>query len=137
MDLREYDLEHLWGEMSVIFQDSCVMITAAANIAMGRIEEKDNLFQTRAAALKSLRRDVIRKLPKNYEQLLGCRFDGEDLRGGEWQRIALARAYLNAQVLILDEPVASSMRGRSMDIPALHELTAEKYRSRIALPPFE
>jgi len=109
-DLREYDLESLWKEIGVIFQDFMrYEMTASANIAVGRIEERNNLFQIRAAANKSLAEQSIRRLPKGFDQMLGCRFeDGIDLSGGEWQRIALARAYLrDAQLLILDEPTAA------------------------------
>ncbi len=67
------------------------------------------MFRIRSAANKSLAEKVIRKLPKGYDQTLGCRFEGAvDLSGGEWQKMALARAYLrDAQVLILDEPTAA------------------------------
>jgi ATP-binding cassette subfamily B protein len=110
LDLREYDLEDLWKEIGVIFQDFMRYdVTASENIAIGKIEEKENIFRIRAAAQKSLAEQVIRKLPKGYDQILGRRFEGGvDISGGEWQKMALARAYLrDAQVLILDEPTAA------------------------------
>src|ERR1700740_2919040 len=84
-------------------------MTASANIAVGRIEERHNPFQIRAAANKSLAEQAIRKLPKGFDQVLGSRFEGAvDLSGGEWQKIAIARAYLrDAQLLVLDEPTAA------------------------------
>ena len=83
-------------------------MTAWENIALGRIEGAKN-GAVREAAKKSLADQVIEKLPNSYEQLLGIRFEGGvDLSGGEWQKIALARAYFrNAQLVILDEPTAS------------------------------
>ena len=110
VDLREYDLESLWNEVGVIFQDFVrYEMPVSDNIAIGRITERNNLFRIRAAAMKSLADEVVSKLPKRYEQVLGCRFEGGvDLSGGEWQKLALARAYLrDAQVLILDEPTAA------------------------------
>jgi ATP-binding cassette subfamily B protein len=110
VDLREYDLDDLRKEIGVIFQDfTRYEMTASENIAVGQIEERTNQFRIRSAANKSLAEKVIRKLPKGYDQTLGCRFEGAvDLSGGEWQKMALARAYLrDAQVLILDEPTAA------------------------------
>jgi ATP-binding cassette subfamily B protein len=110
VDIREYDLDDLWKEIGVIFQDFMrYEMTSSENIAIGRIEERNNQFRIRAAAMKSLAEEVIKQLPKRYDQLLGSRFKGAvDLSGGEWQRMALARAYLrDAQLLILDEPTAS------------------------------
>ena len=110
VDLREYDPETLWQEIGVIFQDFVrYEMSAKDNIAVGRIQERDNDFTVRMAAEKSLADGVIRKLPRRYAQILGCRFEGGvDLSGGEWQKLALARAYLrDAQMLVLDEPTAA------------------------------
>jgi len=110
IDLREYDLEDLHREMGVIFQDFMrYEMTARENIAVGRVEEIDNLELLQGAARKSMADHIIGRLPERYEQMLGRRFDrGMDLSGGEWQKVALARAYLrDAQLLILDEPTAA------------------------------
>ncbi|MHB8218256.1 MAG: ABC transporter ATP-binding protein [Candidatus Sulfotelmatobacter sp.] len=110
VDLREYDLEDLHREIGVIFQDFMrYEMTALENIAVGRVEEIGNLELLRSAAQKSMADQTIDRLPLGYNQMLGRRFDlGVDLSGGEWQKVALARAYLrDAQLLILDEPTAA------------------------------
>jgi ATP-binding cassette subfamily B protein len=109
IDLREYSVEDLHNEISVIFQDFMrYEMTAGENIAAGRMDGAKE-SSIRQAARKSMADQVIERLPHGYEQLLGRRFEGGvDLSGGEWQKIALARAYLRqAQILILDEPTAS------------------------------
>ncbi|HVG11068.1 MAG TPA: ABC transporter ATP-binding protein [Thermoanaerobaculia bacterium] len=109
-DLREYAVEDLRANIGVIFQDFVrYHLSAAENIAVGRIEARDDQARIVDAAESSLADEVIRKLPEGYNQVLGKRFrTGVDLSGGEWQKIAIARAYMrDAQLLILDEPTAA------------------------------
>jgi ATP-binding cassette subfamily B protein len=130
VDLREYDLEDWWNEIGVIFQDFMHYdMTVTENIAVGRINAPINPMQIQAAARKSFAESVILKLPRVYEQLLGCRFEGGlDLSGGEWQKIALARAHLrDAQLLILDEPTAAlDARSEREVFERFADLTKEK-----------
>ncbi len=109
-DLREYDVGQLRANIGVIFQDFVrYHLTAGENIAVGRIEARDDRARIEAAAQRSLADEVIRNLPNGYDQVIGKRFKkGIDLSGGEWQKIAIARAYMrDAQLLILDEPTAA------------------------------
>jgi ATP-binding cassette subfamily B protein len=129
VDLKEYRLEDLYREIGVIFQDFMrYEMTARENIAVGRIEEIDDLALLEAAARKSLADAVIAKIG-GYDQMLGRRFEtGVDLSGGEWQKVALARAYLrDAQLLILDEPTAAlDARSEFEVFQRFAELTAGK-----------
>jgi ATP-binding cassette subfamily B protein len=118
-DLREYDPAELRQEIGVIFQDFVrFQLPAGQNLAVGRIEERQNQPRIETAAQQSLADSVIAKLPGGYDQMIGRRFNGGvDLSGGEWQKIALGRAYMrDAQLLILDEPTAA------LDARAEHEV---------------
>ncbi len=109
-DLRDYDLASLRSATGVIFQDFMrYSLTAADNIAVGRIEERFNRPRIKAAAERALADRVIEGLPEDYDQMIGKRFrNGVELSGGEWQKLAIARAYMRgAEVLILDEPTAA------------------------------
>ena len=110
VDLREYDVDSLRREIGVIFQDYMRYdMMVRENIGFGRIEELENQARIEGAARKSLAEPMIAQFAGGYEQMLGRRFEnGVDLSAGQWQKIALARAYMrDAQVLILDEPTAS------------------------------
>ncbi|MFC0200722.1 ABC transporter ATP-binding protein [Paracoccus rhizosphaerae] len=109
-DLRDYDLDQLRATVGVIFQDFVrYAVTAAENIAIGRIEARDDRPRIVSSAERALADQVIAKLPQGYDQMVGKRFArGLDLSGGEWQKLAIARAYMrDAQLLVLDEPTAA------------------------------
>jgi len=110
VDLREYSVEELHKEIGVIFQDFVRYdMPARMNIGVGRIESVDNDEALWIAAEKSRADRLLTRFAGGLDQMLGRRFEGGvDLSGGEWQKFALARAYLrDAQVLILDEPTAA------------------------------
>lgn len=131
--LGDYDPEQLRRTIGVIFQDYIrYHFTASENIAVGNIVERQNKPLIVDAADKSLADTVIDLLPKGYDQMLGKRFaDGIDLSGGQWQKVALARAYMrDAQLIILDEPTAA------LDARAEHEVFirfAELMRGKTAV----
>ncbi|WP_312915205.1 ABC transporter ATP-binding protein [Stenotrophomonas sp.] len=109
-DLRDYDLDDLRANMGVIFQDFVrYHLSAGENIGVGLVEAMNDKERIRNAARRALADEVIDALPAGYEQLIGRRFKtGVDLSGGQWQKIAIARAYMrDAQVMILDEPTAA------------------------------
>jgi len=110
IDLKAYDLDDLRHNLGIIFQDYIrYQMTFYQNIAVGNIKEMENRELVKKAAEESLADQLAAKLPGAYEQWLGRKFnDGIELSGGEWQKVALARAYMKeAQVLILDEPTAA------------------------------
>lgn len=130
IDLREYDVDSLRQNAGVIFQDFVRYdLNLRENIAIGDIAELENEPAISLAADRSLASQVIAKLPEGLSQMLGRRFEGAvDLSGGEWQKVALARAYLrDAQLLILDEPTAAlDARAEYEVFLRFSELTAGK-----------
>ena len=130
VDLREYDLDDLYREIAVIFQDFMrYEMSARENIAVGEIDGTAHMDALEVAARKSMATDVINRLPRGYDQMLGRRFEGGvELSGGEWQKVALARAYLrDAQLLILDEPTAAlDARSETQVFRRFAELTCGK-----------
>jgi ATP-binding cassette subfamily B protein len=110
VDLREYDLESLRKNIGIIFQDFVRYdFILRENIGVSQVEALDDEARIREAARRSLADSVAQRVPQGFDQMLGRRFDnGVELSGGEWQKVALARAYMrDAQVLILDEPTAA------------------------------
>jgi ATP-binding cassette subfamily B protein len=121
VDIREYDPAELRREIGVIFQDYVTyFLSARENIGVGRLEAADDFDRISDAAAQSGADGVVSRLPQGYDTTLGKWFDqGHQLSGGEWQKIALARAFMrDAQILILDEPTAA------LDAQAEYEIFA-------------
>lgn len=109
-DLRDYDLDALRASLGVIFQDFMrYHLTAAENIGVGQVDAIEDRARIVEAARRGMADEVIAGLPAGYDQVIGRRFkQGVDLSGGQWQKVAIARAYMrDAQVMILDEPTAA------------------------------
>jgi ATP-binding cassette, subfamily B, bacterial len=120
-DVREYDPVELRREFGVMFQDyAAYQVSAGENIGVGNVDRAEDMAAIAEAAARAGADDVVAKLPEGYETTLGKWFEGgHQLSGGEWQKIALARAFMrDAQVLILDEPTAA------LDAQAEHDLFA-------------
>ena len=120
-DVREYDPQELRREFGVMFQDfAAYQVSAGENIGVGNVEHATDDVAIVSAAERAGADDVVRKLPNSYDTTLGKWFEGgHQLSGGEWQKIALARAFMrDAQILILDEPTAA------LDAQAEHDLFA-------------
>jgi ATP-binding cassette subfamily B protein len=129
-DLREYDLGELRQRIGVIFQDFVrYHVSAAENIGFGQIEMLADRPRIETAATKSGAHALIASLPEKYETMLGRWFSkGRDLSGGEWQKIALARAFMrDCEILVLDEPTAALDAENEMKVfQQFRELTTDK-----------
>ncbi len=131
LDLQEWNIEALRYKIGVIFQDfSRYQLKVSDNIGIGDVKNMEQLPQIEAAAEDGLAADFIQRLPQTYDTQLGTWFKGgKDLSGGQWQKIALARAFMrsHADVLILDEPTAAIDAKAEAEIFAhFRELTANR-----------
>jgi ATP-binding cassette, subfamily B, bacterial len=130
IDLREYDLNGWRQKIGVIFQDFVrYHLTATENIGLGQVEAMEDQPRIIKAAEKGGADPVVRGLPEGYDTMLGKWFkDGHDLSGGEWQKVALSRAFMrDAELLVLDEPTAALDAEQEYQIfQRFRELTADK-----------
>lgn len=131
MDLREMDSASLHARIGVIFQDFVQYhLSGRENVGFGQIEALEDEGRILAAAQKSGAHEVLGGLPKGYDTVLGRWFDeeGTDLSIGQWQKVALARAYIRgAPILILDEPTAAlDARAEYQVYTHFKELTADR-----------
>jgi ATP-binding cassette, subfamily B, bacterial len=120
-DVRAYDPAALRAQIGVIFQDyATYQLTVRENIGVGQIARLADDAAVADAAARGGATEVVGRLPDGYDTMLGKWFDGgHQLSGGEWQKVALARAFMrDAQVLVLDEPTAA------LDAQAEYELFA-------------
>jgi ATP-binding cassette, subfamily B, bacterial len=110
VDLRDYDLNSWRNQIGVIFQDFVrYHLSAGENIGLGQVEALGDLPRIAGAAAKSGADEIVARLPEGYDTTLGRWFwKGRELSGGEWQKMALARAFMReCELLVLDEPTAA------------------------------
>jgi len=129
IDLREYDLDDLRREMGVIFQDFvCYELSVSENIGLGQVEASFDRRRVLDAAAKAGASDLIHQLPDGLDTQLGREFGSRELSGGEWQKLALARAFMReCQLLVLDEPTAALDVQTEYDVyTRFHDLTRDR-----------
>jgi ATP-binding cassette, subfamily B, bacterial len=110
IDVRDFETAALRREIGVIFQDYAQYhLTATENISVGDVAAQSDHERVVAAARRSGADEIIRGLKQGYDTILGKWFeDGEELSVGEWQKVALARAFMrDAQIVVLDEPTSA------------------------------
>ena len=128
-DLRDYDLDELRRQMGVIFQDFVrYELTAGENIGLGQVEALSDSDRLHAAAASAGAGTLLRELPQGLDTQLGREFGGRELSGGEWQKLALARAFVrDCQLLVLDEPTAALDVQTEYEVyRQFHELTRDR-----------
>lgn len=124
-DLKDFDKTSLHSQMSVVFQDYVkYFVSARENIWFGNVDSAKDSNNIADAAVRANAHELISGLPYGYDTILGKWFEkGEELSMGQWQKIALARAFFrNAQLVILDEP------GSSLDVKTEHDIFDQFYR---------
>jgi ATP-binding cassette subfamily B protein len=109
VDLRDYDLEDLRRQIGAVFQDFVsYQLTAQENVGLGDVRRLEDLAVVQQAARQGGAAELIEGLSEHYTTRLGSQFGGINLSGGQWQKVALSRAFMrDAQLLILDEPTAA------------------------------
>jgi ATP-binding cassette subfamily B protein len=131
LDLEEWDIEALRKKIGVIFQDFArYQLVVGENIGIGDADEMDLESHVEKAAIKGMADKFIKDLPRSYATQLGTWFkDGKELSGGQWQKIALSRAFMRdkADILVLDEPTAAiDARAEAEIFSHFRDLTAKR-----------